>query len=54
MELRLQPADHVPQQEFAFFQTLHLELIERCALDDGRDGVIEVTMLGLQGSKFAL
>ena len=38
--------DLVLEQQLAFLEALHLQLIERAVLDDPRDHVVEVAVLG--------
>ena len=43
--------DLILEQQLAFLEALHLQLIERAVLDDARDHVVEVAMLGPQSGK---
>ena len=43
--------DLVLQQQLALFEALHLQLIERAALGDAGDHVVEVAVLGLEGGE---
>src|SRR3954469_16274923 len=44
----------VLQHQLAFLQPLHLQLVEGAALDEPRDHVVEVAMLGLERGELSL
>src|SRR2546421_4980652 len=46
--------DLVLQHQLALFEPLQLQLVERTALDDTRDHVIEIAVLGSQCGEFRL
>ena len=50
-QLALDLRDLVLKQQLAFLEALHLQLIERAVLDDARDHVVEVAMLGPQSGE---
>ena len=53
-ELALDFRDLVLEQQLALLEPLELQLIERPALGNTRDHVVEVTMLDLQSGKLGL
>src|SRR5262249_4917277 len=52
-ELVLDLRDEILEVQLALLQALQLDLIERLALRDPRDDVVEVAMLGLELDEFA-
>ena len=53
-ELALDLRDLILEQQLSLFEALQLELVERSALGEPRDHLVEVAMLGLQDGELRL